>query len=220
MPSFGLRALSPSEPSGPPTSPVSLSEISVPADPFELFRTWFAAAREAMIEPEAMTLATADADGRPSARMVLLRGVDARGFVFYTNYESRKGAELSANPKAALVLYWASLHRQVRIEGRVARVSPAESDAYFATRATGSRISAAASPQSAVILNRAQLEQRVRDLAAAHVELILPRPDHWGGFRVQPEAIEFWQAGEHRLHDRIRYRGLTDGGWAIERLAP
>ncbi len=220
MPSFRLRALSPSEPSGSPPSSVSLSEISVPADPLELFRTWFAAAREAMIEPEAMTLATADSQGRPSARMVLLRGVDARGFVFYTNYESRKGRELDANPWASLVLYWAALQRQVRIEGRVARVSPAESDAYFATRAPGSRISAAASPQSAVIASRAQLEQRVRDLTAAQAELVLPRPVHWGGFRVQPDAIEFWQAGEHRLHDRIRYCSLTDGGWAIERLAP
>jgi pyridoxamine 5'-phosphate oxidase len=220
MPSNRSLAYSPSEPPDSPPSHVSLSEVTVPADPFELFRAWFAAAREAMVEPEAMTLASADAEGRPSARMVLLRGADVRGFTFYTNYESRKGRELEANPRAALVLYWAPLHRQVRIEGRVARVSSAESDAYFASRAVGSRISAAASPQSSVISNRAQLEHRVRELAAEHAEHVLPRPSHWGGYRVQPDAIEFWQAGEHRLHDRIRYRSLTDGGWAIERLAP
>ncbi len=220
MPLFRSKSHSPDEGPGGVPGPSPLSESSAPADPFELFRAWFAVASASVPEPEAMTLATAGPDGRPSARMVLLRGVDARGFVFFTNYESRKGRELEANPRAALVLYWAPLHRQVRIEGRVARVTAAESDAYFATRAAGSRISAAASPQSTVIAGREPLERRVRELSAEHAERLIARPVFWGGFRVQPDAIEFWQAGEHRLHDRIRYRSLADGGWVIERLAP
>lgn len=220
MPLFRPKSLSSDEASGDSPRPSPLSESSAPADPFELFRAWYATACSAVSEPEAMTLATATPDGRPSARMVLLRGVDARGFVFYTNYESRKGRELDANPRAGLVLYWAPLHRQVRIEGRVARVAAAESDTYFATRAAGSRISAAASPQSTVIAGREPLERRVRELSAAHADRAIPRPAFWGGYRVQPDEIEFWQAGEHRLHDRIRYRSLPDGGWAIERLAP
>lgn len=220
MPLFRSISHSVDDDPGPAPKPPALSESLAPADPFELFRGWFVEANAAVSEPEAMTLATADSAGRPSARMVLLRGVDARGFVFYTNYESRKGREIETNPRAALVLYWASLHRQVRIEGRVVRVTDAESDAYFASRATGSRISAAASPQSSVITGRETLERRVRELSAAHADRTISRPAFWGGYRVQPEVIEFWQSGEHRLHDRIRYRNLPDGGWVIERLAP
>jgi len=220
MPGFRSRAFSPAEPDSSAPIPSPLSETSVPADPLELFRTWFARARAAVEEPEAMTLATADAAGRPSARMVLLRGVDARGFAFFTSYESRKGQELDANPRAALVLYWRPLQRQVRIEGTVARVPAAESDAYFDTRPEGSRLSAAASPQSTVIASRDVLEQRVRELAKVAAHGPIARPPHWGGYRVHPETIEFWQMRADRLHDRVRYRSLPDGGWVIERLAP
>jgi pyridoxamine 5'-phosphate oxidase len=151
--------------------------------------------------------------------MVLLKGLDEQGFVFYTNYESRKAAELAANPFAALVFFWVELHRQVRVEGRVARVAAAESDAYFASRPAGSQIGALASPQSQVIAGRAPLEQRVRELEAAYAEDAVPRPPHWGGYRVVPTAIEFWQGRSNRLHDRLRYRQVA-GGWLIERLAP
>ena len=166
-----------------------------------------------------MTLATATPDGRPSARMVLLRGFDERGFCFYTNYESRKGSELAANPQAALVFWWGELERQVRIEGRVAPTSRSDSEAYFHSRPPGSQLSAAASPQSRVIDGRATLERRVTELATGHQDGELPLPDFWGGFRLAHEVVEFWQGRPNRLHDRLRYR-RAGGTWKVERLAP
>jgi pyridoxamine 5'-phosphate oxidase len=196
-----------------------LREDDEPNDPFELFRRWYADAQASPNgQPDAMALATATPDGRPSVRMVLFKGLDERGFVFYTNYESRKGEELTVNPRAALAFFWYELQRSVRIEGQVERVSPEESDAYFASRALGSRISAAASNQSRVIPDRETLEARVRALEAQYGEDI-PRPANWGGFRVAPQVIEFWQGKPNRLHDRLRYR-RDDGTWVRERLAP
>jgi pyridoxamine 5'-phosphate oxidase len=198
-----------------------LVEGDVDPDPVVQFGRWFDDANAAnLVEPSAMTLATAGADGVPSARMVLLRGVDQRGFVFYTNYESRKAAELAANPRAALVFWWGELQRQVRVEGRVQRTSHEESAAYFRTRPPGSRLGAWASPQSRVIPSRAVLDERLAELEARHPDGDLPLPPFWGGYRLVPEVIELWQGRPNRLHDRLRYTRAADGGWRIERLAP
>jgi pyridoxamine 5'-phosphate oxidase len=198
-----------------------LRETDVDPDPIRQFRAWFAEAEAARLyQPDAMTVATATADGRPSARLVLLRGLDDRGFTFFTNYDSRKAAELAANPRAALVFYWAELHRQVRVEGRVEVVSPEESDAYFRTRPRGSQLGAWASPQSQVLDGRAVLEQLTDEAARRFEGQPVPRPPRWGGYRVVPEVIEFWQGRDNRLHDRLCYRRRADGGWEVVRLAP
>jgi pyridoxamine 5'-phosphate oxidase len=203
------------------TGIVLLTERTADHDPIRQFRKWLKIALSAGLkEPTAMTLATSTRGGRPSARMVLLKGVDERGFVFYTNYEGRKGRELSENARAALVFYWASLNRQVRVTGRVSKVSRVESDAYFASRHLGSRFSAMASRQSSVIASRAVLEKRFAEIAAGYPKGSPPRPKYWGGYRVRPDEIEFWQGAENRLHDRLRYRRGRDGSWKIERLSP
>ena len=197
-----------------------LAESDVAADPIEQFRRWFDAALDAGLhEPNAMTVATATRDGSPSARVVLLKGFDSRGFVFYTNYEGRKGRELEENPRAALLFYWGELERQVRVEGTVSRVSEEESDAYYASRPRGSRLGAWASEQSRVVEGRKVLEERTADLEAEYEGREVPRPAFWGGYRVWPEVVEFWQGRENRLHDRIVYR-RQGGGWEIERLQP
>jgi pyridoxamine 5'-phosphate oxidase len=199
----------------------ALDETGVNPDPIAQFRAWYAEAQAGGADyPEAMTLATATADGRPSARVVLLRGCDERGFAFYTNYLSRKGQELYGNPRAALVFYWYRLDRQVRIEGTVEVLTAAESDAYFRSRPQGHQLGALASPQSEVIAGREVLERNLAELTARYPEgSEVPRPPQWGGYRVVPEVIEFWQNRANRLHDRLRYR--REGGvWVLERLAP
>lgn len=207
------------EPS-PPVERPALLESALASEPVEQFRRWYAEARAAGgPEPDAMALATVGADGRPSARMVLLRGFDVDGFAFYTNFESRKGRDLSANPRAALLFHWPLLDRQVRIEGAVERLTDVQSDAYFAQRPLGSRIAAWASAQSRVIENRAALEREVERRTKEFRHHEIPRPPFWGGFRVRPETVEFWQSRLHRLHDRLRYRA-SGKGWVIERLAP
>jgi pyridoxamine 5'-phosphate oxidase len=198
-----------------------LRESDADPDPIEQFRRWFDETLAADLhEPNAMTLAAAAPDGRPSARIVLLKGFDERGFVFYTNYEGRKGWELETNPYAALVFYWGELERQVRIEGRVSRVSEEESDAYFAGRPRGSQLGAWVSEQSRPVRDRGSLEERLRELEAEYEGREVPRPPFWGGYRVEPEIIEFWQGRENRLHDRLRYRRSESGGWERERLQP
>jgi pyridoxamine 5'-phosphate oxidase len=190
-------------------------------DPIELFREWFDAARAGGLElPEAMTLATADAEGRPSARTVLLKSADERGFAFFTNYESRKGRELAANPCAALVFHWAQEpRRQVLVTGTVQRIAEAESDAYYATRPVGSRLAAWASRQSRPISGREELERAYAEAQQAHGE-DPPRPPFWGGYLLVPKTIEFWESRENRLHDRVRYTRDPDAGWRAEPLAP
>jgi len=197
-----------------------LPDAAADRDPIELFREWFAAARRAGIFlPEAMTVATATPDGVPSARMMLLKGVEAGSFVFFTNYESRKAGELAANPRAALVFHWAVLERQVRVEGTVERLPPGESEVYFRTRPRGSRIGAWASKQSRPLADRAELEARVREHDARFAGGEVPLPPFWGGLRLVPERIEFWQGRLDRLHDRLRFE--RDGGsWRTVRLYP
>lgn len=198
----------------------ALGEHDVDADPIVQFERWFADARDAQCnEPNAMTLATCTPDAYPSARMVLLKGVDARGFVFFTDYRSRKGQELSDNPHAALCFFWHELERQVRVSGAVQRIARDESLEYFASRPRGSRIGAWVSHQSQVIASREMLEQQVAEVSARFSDEQVPLPEHWGGFRVIPDEIEFWQGRESRLHDRIAYT-RTAGRWVKRRLSP
>jgi pyridoxamine 5'-phosphate oxidase len=189
-------------------------------DPLVQLERWMAdAAAAGEPEPAAMTLATVDAGGRPSARIVLLRGLDARGLAFYTNRESRKGRELAGNPHAAVVLHWKTAGRQVRVEGRVEPIDEAGSDAYFAGRPRDSQIGAWASPQSRVVESREQLDRLFAAAGERFHRRDVPRPPHWGGYRLVPQSIEFWQHGAHRMHDRLRYT-RTEGGWAVDRLGP
>jgi pyridoxamine 5'-phosphate oxidase len=203
------------------SSAPELDEKKVDASPIDLFRRWFddAIASGARL-PDAMTLATATKDGKPSARMVLLKQIDERGFVFYTNYLSQKARDLDDNPRAALVLYWVQLDRQVRVEGEVERISSAESDEYFETRPRESQIGALASPQSEVIESRDVLEKRYAELDGLYRDRPVARPAHWGGYRLIPARIEFWQNRSGRLHDRILYERQSGQSWTIKRLAP
>ena len=205
--------MSPRRPESPPLEP----EL-VAADPIEQFGFWFADAERAVPLAEAMTLATVDAEGAPNARMVLLKGFGPDGFRFFTNYESAKGEELAANSRAALVIYWRELDRQVRIRGEVERLPAADSDAYFASRPHDSQIAAAISPQSRPI-EREELDRRYAELAAELGDSVPQRPAHWGGYLLSPEVVEFWQGRESRMHDRLVYRRRPDG-WEIERLGP
>jgi pyridoxamine 5'-phosphate oxidase len=193
-------------------------ESDLADDPFAQFAVWFEEAKRAVDAPEVMTIATATPDGRPSARMLLLKEHGPDGFVFFTGYDSRKGHELAENPRAALVFYWRPLGRQVRVEGTVERLDPAESEAYFRTRPLQSRYGAWASRQSEVIPDRDSLDRRFEEAAATYGEDV-PLPEHWGGYRLRPDAIEFWQHRENRLHDRFRFRREGDG-WVVERLSP
>ena len=197
-----------------------LSETGVENDPVAQFARWYGEA-QAVVKPlpDAVALATATPAGHPSLRMVLLKSFDAHGFVFYTNYRSRKGRELARNPRATLLFYWGELERQVRIDGRVEKLMARESDEYFATRPRGSQLSAWASPQSALVAGRGPLERRFAAFARKYPDAV-PRPPHWGGCRLVPEVFEFWQGREDRLHDRILYRRVRGGRWRIERLAP
>jgi pyridoxamine 5'-phosphate oxidase len=200
--------------------PDTLSEKSVAADPIAQFAKWYKLARETINPlPDAVALATATSAGHPSVRMVLLKGFDGHGFVFYTNYRSRKGHELARNARASLLFHWGTLQRQVRIDGRVVKVSARESDEYFATRPRGSQLSAWASAQSTKLAGRTALEQRFATIARRYPGAV-PRPPHWGGYRLAPDAIEFWQGRDDRLHDRILYRRSPRGRWAVDRLAP
>ena len=200
----------------------ALDEHRIASDPFHQFTTWYDEAVAAGLpEPEAMTLSTATLEGRPSARIVLLRGYDERGFCFFSNYASQKGRELAANSHAAVTFHWVELERQVRIVGRVEKLSASESDAYFQSRPSQSRIGAWSSPQSEVIASRDTLEQLVKEYQEKYSdESAIPRPEHWGGYRVIPERIEFWQGRPSRLHDRLRFSRIEQGAWILERLAP
>lgn len=198
-----------------------LLEADADPDPLRMFQAWVAAARETGMDlPEAVALATATPDGAPSVRMVLLKGADETGLVFFTSYTSRKARELLANPRAALLFYWPELGRQVRVEGSVAQVSREETERYVRSRPRLSQISALASRQSEPLEAREELEARVAELSARYAEVDLPFPEHWGGYRLVPTEWEFWQHREDRLHDRLRYRPVPDGGWAVERLGP
>ncbi len=201
--------------------PDVLDERNVDPNPIDLFRRWFEAAVASISRlPESMTLATATKDGKPSARVVLLKQFDNDGFVFYTNYNSSKARELEENPQAALVMYWTVLDRQVRVEGKVERVSPRQSDEYFRTRPRESQLGALASPQSEVIESREVLERRFADFDKFYRDRHVERPAHWGGYILKPERIEFWQNRSGRLHDRILYQRKASGSWSIQRLAP
>ena len=203
------------------TSLETLDEKLVDRDPIKQFQAWFDDAIAAKLPlPEAMNLATATPEGRPSSRVVLLKQVDQKGFVFFTNYHSAKAQQLESNPYAALVFYWPQLDRQVRIEGKVERTSVAESAEYFQTRPRESQIGAWASPQSSVIAGREVLEERARDLEEYYRDREIECPGHWGGYRLRPDRIEFWKSRVGRLHDRILYELMSDGEWAIKRLAP
>ena len=198
----------------------SLNESDVASNPVQQFTKWWndALASE-ILEVNAMTLATSTKSGKPSARIVLLKGFDEKGFVFFTNYESNKGKALAENPNAALIFFWKEIERQIRIEGVVEKISAAESDAYFFSRPEGSRIGAWASPQSKIIESRSLLEENVQQFSNRFKNSI-PRPPHWGGYRVMPELIEFWQGRSNRLHDRIQYTKTVSGSWKVDRLAP
>ena len=197
-----------------------LGRADLASDPLEQFRGWFAAAAAAVEVPEAMALATATQDAAPSVRMVLLKNVDDRGLVFYSHYTSRKGRELDENPQAALLFHWSPLGRQVRVEGRVERVSEEESDAYFATRPRGAQLGAVASRQSRPLASREELDARLAELEGELGNGLVPRPPTWGGFLLVPAAWEFWQHRDSRLHDRFRYEPDPSGGWRVERLFP
>lgn len=199
-----------------------LTESQAPEEPFALFHQWFDEAvktEQPPVEANAMTLATADADGRPHCRVLLLKGLDAQGFTFFSNYQSAKGQQVEALPFAAMTFFWPTLERQVRIEGSVVKVSHEESDAYFQVRPLGSRLGAWASPQSQVIADRGELEGLLKATEARFTDTQPDCPDHWGGYRLLPDRIEFWQGRPSRLHDRLNYR-LVDGQWTRERLAP
>jgi len=197
-----------------------LREGELCADPVDQFNAWYRIARRLFLpQPDAFTLASAGADGRPDGRVLLLKGADERGFVFYTNYDSRKAAEMAANPRGAMVFFWAELYRQVRVEGRLERVSPEESDAYFASRLRGSQVGAWASSQSSEIAGREVLENKCAEIRRRYAGKAVPRPPNWGGYRLLPDRIEFWQGRPNRLHDRLCY--LKEGsGWRVIRLSP